>query len=159
MQYKVKLIWEKTAGDDFLKKNYSRVHKWIFDGGIELKASSSPHVVPVPMSDESAVDPEEAFIAAISSCHMLSFLFVAAKEKFIIESYKDNAVGIMKKNDDGKLAITEVTLNPKIIFGGNKIPDQSQLNDLHHRAHEECFIASSVKTKIHIAECEISSVN
>lgn len=121
---------------------------WRFDGGIELRASSSPHVVPLPMSDETAVDPEEAFIASISSCHMLWFLSIAAAKKYIIESYIDNAEGILEKNDDGRLAMTKVTLRPKIIFSGDKIPSQSQIDELHRQAHEKCFIASSVKTKI-----------
>ena len=148
MLYKVKISWKKNSNESFLDKKYSRVHKWIFDGGIEVHASSSPHVVPIPMSDESAVDPEEAFVASISSCHMLTFLFIAAKKNFLVESYDDFAEGIMKKNKDGRLAMTEVTLKPEIVFGGDKIPTKNQIDEMHHQAHEECFIANSVKTKI-----------
>ena len=148
MLYKVKISWKKNSNESFLDKKYSRVHKWIFDGGIEVHASSSPHVVPIPMSDESAVDPEEAFVASISSCHMLTFLFIAAKKNFLVESDDDFAEGIMKKNKDGRLAMTEVTLKPKIVFGGDKIPTKIQIDEMHHQAHEECFIANSVKTKI-----------
>ena len=148
MLYKVKISWKKNSNESFLDKKYSRVHKWIFDGGIEVHASSSPHVVPIPMSDESAVDPEEAFVASISSCHMLTFLFIAAKKNFLVESYDDFAEGIMKKNKDGRLAMTEVTLKPEIVFGGGKIPTKNQIDEMHHQAHEECFIANSVKTKI-----------
>ena len=148
MLYKVKISWKKNSNESFLDKKYSRVHKWIFDGGIEVHASSSPHVVPIPMSDESAVDPEEAFVASISSCHMLTFLFIAAKKNFLVESYDDFAEGIMKKNKDGRLEMTEVTLKPEIVFGGDKIPTKNQIDEMHHQAHEECFIANSVKTKI-----------
>jgi len=150
MSYNVKIVWKKRLTDNFIEKKYSRAHKWIFDCGIELHASSSPHVVPLPYSEENAVDPEEAFVASLSSCHMLSFLFIAAKKKFIIDSYEDNAEGILKKNNEGKLAMTEVTLKPGIVFSGENIPTKEQIDEMHHLAHEECFIASSVKTKINI---------
>lgn len=150
MSYIVKVSWKKKPDEDFLNKKYSRVHKWVFDGGIEVRASSSPHVVRLPFSDPSAVDPEEAFLAAVASCHMLSFLYEAAKKNFIPESYEDNAEGILAKNDEGKMAMTQVTLKPEIIFSKDNIPNREQLEELHHLAHEECFIASSVKTKIDI---------
>jgi organic hydroperoxide reductase OsmC/OhrA len=150
MSYKVKILWNKKPAEIFTDIKYSRVHKWIFDGGIELKASSSPHVVPVPMSDESAVDPEEAYIASISSCHMLWFLSIAAGKRFIIESYEDDAEGILAKDENGKLAMTEITLKPKIIFSGNKVPTEDEINSIHHLAHEKCFIANSVKTEVNV---------
>ncbi len=150
MLYKVKILWNKKPAEIFTDIKYSRAHKWFFDGGIELKASSSPHVVPVPMSDESAVDPEEAYIASISSCHMLWFLSIAAGKKFTIESYEDESEGILAKDEKEKLAMTEINLNPKIIFSGEKIPSQDEINELHHLAHEKCFIANSVKTKVKI---------
>jgi organic hydroperoxide reductase OsmC/OhrA len=150
MSYKVKILWKKKPAESFTDIKYSRVHKWIFDCGIELKASSSPHTVPVPMSDESAVDPEEAYIASVSSCHMLWFLSIAAGKRFIIESYEDDAEGILAKDENGKLAMTEITLKPKIIFSGNKIPAQDEINELHHLAHEKCFIANSVKTEVNV---------
>jgi organic hydroperoxide reductase OsmC/OhrA len=148
--YKVKIFWERGPGETFTDNKYSRAHMWKFDGGIELHASSSPHVVPVPMSDESAVDPEEAFVASISSCHMLWFLSLAAAKKLLVEKYEDNSTGILAKDDEGKLAMTEVTLNPVITFGGDKIPSEVQITGLHHLAHEKCYIANSVKTKINI---------
>ena len=150
MLYNVKILWQKKSNEIFIDKKYSRAHKWIFDCGIEIRASSSPHIVPVPLSDESAIDPEEAFLAAISCCHMLSFLPIAASKKYIVESYEDSAEGILSKNGRGKMAMTEVNLKPKIIFSGDKIPSQTQIDEFHHLAHEECFIASSVKTKINI---------
>lgn len=104
------------------------------------------------MSKESAVDPEEAFIASLSSCHMLWFLSIAAAKKFIVESYEDNAEGILAKNEEGKLAMTEVTLRPKVNFSGKTIPSRAQLDELHHLAHEKCFIARAVKTRISIVQ-------
>jgi organic hydroperoxide reductase OsmC/OhrA len=155
MTYNVKILWKKKHAEVFTDVKYSRAHKWIFDGGIELKASSSPHVVPVPMSDESAVDPEEAYIASISSCHMLWFLSIAAGKRFIIESYEDDAEGILTKDENGKLAMTEVILKPEITFSGNKIPVQDEINEIHHIAHEKCFIANSVKTKVKIQKSKV----
>ena len=150
MSYNVRIFWQKDSGEAFVDNKYSRAHTWIFDGGIELAASSSPHVVPLPMSKEAAVDPEEAFVASLSSCHLLWFLSIAAGRKFVVESYKDNAEGILAKNEEGKLAMTEVTLKPKVTFSGETIPTRAQIDELHHSAHEKCFIASSVKTKINI---------
>lgn len=150
MSYSVKISWEKDSGETFIDNKYSREHIWTFDGGISVSASSSKHVVPLPMSVESAVDPEEAFVASLSSCHLLWFLSIAADKKYIVESYEDNAEGILGKDDVGKLAMIEVTLKPKVIFGGNTIPSREQVDELHHLAHEKCFIANSVKTKINI---------
>jgi organic hydroperoxide reductase OsmC/OhrA len=152
MSYNIKISWEKDSGETFVDNKYSRAHTWTFDGGIELSASSSPHVVPLPMSVESAVDPEEAFVASLSSCHMLWFLSIAAGKKYIVESYEDNAEGILGKDEEGKLAMTEVTLKPKVNFGGNAVPSREQIDELHHLAHEKCFIANSVKTKINIVQ-------
>jgi len=152
MSYNIKISWEKDSGETFVDNKYSRAHTWTFDGGIELSASSSPHVVPLPMSVESAVDPEEAFVASLSSCHMLWFLSIAAGKKYIVESYEDNAEGILGKDEEGKLAMTKVTLKPKVNFGGNAVPSREQIDELHHLAHEKCFIANSVKTKINIVQ-------
>ena len=132
----------------FLDQKYSRAHRWRFDGGADVAASSSPIVVPVPMSDASAVDPEEAFIASLSSCHLLWFLSLAAKAGFVVDSYRDEAVGVMEKNENGKLAITRVTLRPAVLFSGDKEPTKEQVAALHERAHEECFIANSVRTMV-----------
>ncbi len=152
MPYNVRIYWEKNFDEGFVDKKYSRSHTWAFDGGIELAASSSPHVVPLPMSNASAVDPEEAFVASLSSCHMLWFLSLAAERHYIVESYEDNAEGILGKDDEGKLAMTRVTLKPKVKFGGKHTPSQDQIDELHHLAHEKCFIANSVKTKITVVQ-------
>ncbi|MDP2207978.1 MAG: OsmC family protein [Bacteroidota bacterium] len=152
MSYNVTVFWEKNLDEVFVDNKYSRFHTWIFDGGIELAASSSPHVVPLPMSNASAVDPEEAFIASLSSCHMLWFLSIAAEKNYIVESYEDSAEGILGKNEDGKLAMTKVTLKPKVIFNSKTTLSREQVDELHHLAHEKCFIASSVKTKITIQQ-------
>lgn len=150
MSYVVRVFWRKKPHEAYLDKKYSRAHTWSFDGGIEIEASSSPRVVPLPMSNESAVDPEEAFVAALSSCHMLSFLAIAAEHGYVVESYEDNAEGVLRKNDQGKLAMTKVTLKPHVTFGGDDIPSSDQVDKLHHLAHEVCFIANSVGTEIAI---------
>jgi organic hydroperoxide reductase OsmC/OhrA len=139
-----------TAGD-FLKLRYTREHRWTFDGGVEVLASSSPSVVPAPWSNPRGVDPEEAYVAAISSCHMLTFLFVAAKAGFAVASYHDDAVGVMTKTPAGVAWVSRVTLSPKITYAGDRRPTAEELATLHHAAHEGCFIASSVKTEIVVA--------
>jgi organic hydroperoxide reductase OsmC/OhrA len=149
-EHKATIHWQNN-GPDFLKGRYSREHTWTFDGGITVAASSSPSVVPVPYSNPANVDPEEAFIAAISSCHMLSFLYVAAKAGFAVESYDDQAVGVMAKNDLGVLWVSAVTLHPQIVYGGEKQPTPTDVDHLHHLAHEQCFIANSVRTDIRVA--------
>lgn len=150
MPYNVRIFWEKKVDEAFADNKYSRSHTWTFDGGIELVASSSPHVVPPPMSNESAVDPEEAFIASLSSCHMLWFLSMAVEKNYIVESYEDNAEGVLGKNEEGKLAMTQVVLKPEIKFGNKHSPSRGEIDELHRSAHEKCFIANSVKTKITI---------
>lgn len=146
-EYFAETIWTRD-GQDFSDNRYSRRHILRFDGGIDVPGSSSPHVIPIPMSDPNAVDPEEAFVSSLSSCHMLWFLFIAGKEKFCVDSYVDKAVGVMAKNSEGKLAMTVVTLRPEAIFSGDTRPTPAQIEAMHHRAHEECFIASSVKTDV-----------
>ncbi len=148
MAYNVIVSWKKNLEEVFVDSKYSRAHTWIFDGRIELAASSSPQVVPLPMSNESAVDPEEAFVASLSSCHMLWFLSIAAEKNYVVESYEDHAEGILGKNTDGKLAMTKVTLKPKVIFNSKTVPLREDVDKLHHMAHEKCFIANSVKTEI-----------
>jgi organic hydroperoxide reductase OsmC/OhrA len=148
-EYHARIVWNR--GDSrFTDNRYSRVHEWQFDEGIVVPASASPHVVRPPLSSQAAVDPEEALVAALSSCHMLTFLYLAAKQGFCVDSYEDAAVGVMEKNSQGKLAITRVTLRPDIRFSGDKLPTQADLDALHHAAHEECFIASSVRTEVGI---------
>jgi len=143
-----KIYWLRKNEEKFLDVRYSRAHKWAFDGGAEVPASSSPHVVPLPMSEASAVDPEEAFVASIASCHMLWFLSIAARRGFIIDEYLDNACGVMGKNAAGKMAITRVILSPQVRFGGERHPSPDELDALHHAAHESCYIASSVMSEI-----------
>ncbi len=146
-EYRVTILW--TRGDAaFVDNRYSRGHVWKFDGGIEVPASSAPSSVRLPYSVAEAVDPEEALVAAISSCHMLTFLFVAAKAGFVVDRYEDDAHGIMTKNERGKLFVSRVTLKPAIAFGGEKQPSPAEMKALHHQAHEECYIANSVVTEI-----------
>jgi organic hydroperoxide reductase OsmC/OhrA len=146
-EYKAEIVWSRN-GAVFTDNRYSRGHVWGFDGGVEVPASSSPHAVKLPYSVEAAVDPEEALVAALSSCHMLSFLYIAAKRGFVVDSYRDEAIGIMGKNERGKLWVTRVTLYPATIFGGERKPTWEELVAMHHEAHEECFIANSVKTEV-----------
>jgi organic hydroperoxide reductase OsmC/OhrA len=140
--------WKRGADDAFAQGRYSRAHEWAFDGGAVVPASASPHVVPKPYSDEAGVDPEEAFIASLSSCHMLFVLDFARRAGFVVDSYEDRAEGVMEKNAEGRIAITRVMLRPHIAWGGNKQPEAAALADLHHKAHEACFIANSVTTKV-----------
>ncbi len=145
--YTAVIRWDR--GDEvFTDNRYSRAHTWRFDGGLEIPASSSPHVVRLPFSIEAAVDPEEAFVAALSSCHMLSFLYVVAKRGFRVDRYIDAATGNLSRNAAGKLAMTRVTLHPDVTFSGEKQPSRTEIDELHHQAHEECFIASSVNTDV-----------
>jgi organic hydroperoxide reductase OsmC/OhrA len=146
-EHVAEVVWER--GDaPFLDQRYSRRHELRFDGGALWAGSSSPQVVPVPMSDPSAVDPEEAFVASISSCHMLWFLSIAAKHGFVVDHYRDRAVGLMGKDAHGRLAITRVTLRPDVRFAGTQEPDEVEVAAMHHEAHESCFIANSVKTEV-----------
>lgn len=145
--YTAQILWQRD-GADFLANAYSRRHLIRFDGGAQLAGSSSPQVVPLPLSDPAAVDPEELFVASLSTCHMLWFLSVAAKRKFEVDSYLDNAQGVMEANAAGKMAMTKVTLRPEVTFSGGRRPSHEQLDELHHRAHEECFIANSVTTDV-----------
>ena len=147
VQYTAEVLWHRGE-QDFISNRYSRRHLLRFDGGIEVAGSASPHVVPLPMSDASAIDPEEAFVASLASCHMLWFLSIAAKYKFCVDRYFDSAVGMMGKNTEGKMAMLTVTLKPEVQFSGKQMPTLEQINHMHHEAHEECFIANSVKTEV-----------
>jgi organic hydroperoxide reductase OsmC/OhrA len=138
-----------SVGDaDFLGRRYSRAHTWTFDGGAVVPASSSPHVVPLPMSDASAVDPEEAFVASLSSCHMLWFLDIASRAGHAIHSYEDAAEGRMGRDAAGRPVVDVVTLRPRARFAGARVPDAATLAALHHEAHEACFLANSVRCEI-----------
>lgn len=144
-RYSASVTW--TLDGDFADNSYSRGHIWRFDGGVEVPASASPTVVPLPRSRQDAVDPEEAFVAALSSCQMLWFLDLARQAGHVVERYEDEAEGEMKRIAPGKMAITSVTLRPRIGFA-DAPPDAAALDDLHRRAHEACFIANSVTTAI-----------
>jgi organic hydroperoxide reductase OsmC/OhrA len=147
--YVATVQWSREGGS-FLDNKYSREHQWIFDGGATVAASSSPHVVPTPYSNPAAVDPEEALIAALASCHMLSFLYLAGRQGFVVDEYRDEATGRMTRNANGKYWLSEVVLHPRILFSGDKTPDQPEIAALHHAAHEECYIANSVKTDVRV---------
>jgi organic hydroperoxide reductase OsmC/OhrA len=141
--------WERGE-QPFVDNRYSRLHRWSFDGGAEVPGSSSPYTVRAPLSDPAAVDPEEAFVASLASCHMLWFLSLAAKRGFRVDRYVDEAEGVMARNERGKLAITVVTLRPEVKFSGEKVPTREDLEGLHHEAHEECFIANSVRSEVRL---------
>ena len=146
-EYTAAVSWKR--GDAvFTDMRFSRAHLWSFDGGVTVPGSSSPHSVRVPFSRADAVDPEEAFVAALSSCHMLTFLYLAAKQGLVVDSYDDEAVGVMTKNERGKLFVSKVALRPRIAFSGAKLPSDAELAELHHHSHEECFIANSVLTEV-----------
>jgi organic hydroperoxide reductase OsmC/OhrA len=145
--YQAVIEWSRD-GARFTDNRYSRGHRWRFDGGVEVPASASPQVVPLPMSVAAAVDPEEAFVASLSSCHMLFFLSLAAKRGFVVDAYRDEAVGLMAKDGGGRLAMTRVTLRPEVRYDGEKSPTRAEEDALHHEAHEECFIARSVRTEV-----------
>lgn len=145
--YTAKIKWKSDSPEAFAKNQYGRAHEWLFDGGITVPASSSVHAVRLPFSVEEAVDPEEALVAAASSCHMLSFLWVVSKKGFVVESYEDNAVGEMTKNEHGKEWISKITLEPQIVWG-EKAPTAQELAEMHHTAHEYCYIANSIKSEV-----------
>ena len=146
-EYRATVEW-KRRDVAFVDNKYSRGHVWRFDGGVEVPASSAPASVPLPYSVAAAVDPEEALVAATSSCHMLFFLGFAAKQGFVVDRYLDEAIGSTSRNDHDKLYVSEIVLSPDVTFGGSKQPSKHELDTLHHRAHEECYIANSVKAEI-----------
>ncbi|MHC1547247.1 OsmC family protein [Phyllobacterium sp. K27] len=143
------ILWNRDEGTAFTDNKYSRAHVWQFDGGAEIPASSSPHIVRLPYSVAENVDPEEAFVASISSCHMLFFLAGAAKAGFVVEEYRDQAQGELAKNEKGKLYVSRVTLRPHVTYAGDS-PDNDAEAGLHHAAHEQCFIANSVITEVDV---------
>ena len=149
-EYKATIDW-KLSGANFLKCQFSREHTWTFDGGITVAASASPAVVPAPWSKPANVDPEEAFVASIASCHMLTFVWFASRGGFSLASYTDEAVGVMTKNERGAMWVSTVTLNPQLVWSGERVPTVEEITALHHKAHEECFIANSVKTDVRVA--------
>jgi organic hydroperoxide reductase OsmC/OhrA len=152
-EHKAIISWKRTS-PDFVTGKYSREHTWSFDGGFTMPASASPSVVPVPYSNPAYVDPEEAFVASISSCHMLTYLYVASRQGFLVDSYHDEAVGVMTKNEKGVPWVSLVTLHPQIAYSGNKLPTPADAERLHHLAHEQCFIANSIKTKVTVSDAK-----
>jgi len=147
-EYRAQIRWRRGAAP-FMDNRYSRAHTWQFDG-LEVPASSSPQVVRLPMSVEAAIDPEEAFVASLASCHMLWFLDLARREGLCVDDYHDEALGLMGRNPAGRIAMLRVTLRPRVVFCGERRPDAGRLSALHHRAHEECFIANSVITEVRV---------
>jgi organic hydroperoxide reductase OsmC/OhrA len=148
-EHRARIAW-KQGGGEFSRGKYSREHSWSFDGGLTVPASSSPAVVPAPMSNPANIDPEEAFVASLSSCHMLTFLFLAYRDGLEVASYEDEAVGVITKNERGASWVSTVVLNPRVIYEGAKTPTRADEERLHHAAHEGCFISSSVKTEVQI---------
>ncbi len=150
------ILWQRDEGAAFIDNRYSRAHRWSFEGGTEVLASSATTVVPVPYSVAEAVDPEEAFVASLSSCHMLWFLSLAAKQGFVVESYSDEASGVLGKEASGRMAMTVVNLHPRVVFGGERRPSDVEFTALHESAHEQCFIANSVKTDVRCAALDVT---
>ena len=150
MKHTAKILWKKQKQEKFIDGKYSRVHIWSFDEGIEIVASSSPKVISLPMSDASTIDPEEAFLASVSSCHMLFFLSIAASQNYCVEVYKDNVIGTMGQNKKGNIAINHIVLNPEVVFSNSKIPSLDQIEKMHQMAHSKCYLANSIIAKIKI---------
>ena len=148
-EHRATVRWQQSGGP-FAKRQYSRAHTWSFDGGVTVPAAASPSVVPVQFTDPSGVDPEEAYVASISSCHLLSFLPLAALAGFEPLRYEDDAVGHMTKNERGKLWVSAIDLHPRVTWAEGKAPSAEQEAELHHRAHDDCYIASSVRTEIRV---------
>jgi organic hydroperoxide reductase OsmC/OhrA len=145
--YTATIRWSRDGAEGFAKGQFSRAHTWTFDGGAVVSASASPHIVPAPWSDAAGVDPEEAFIVSLASCHMLFFVDLARRAGFVVDDYVDEAQGVLDKRADGRMWMSRVTLHPRVTWGGNP-PDEAALADLHHKAHEACFIANSVTTEV-----------
>jgi organic hydroperoxide reductase OsmC/OhrA len=141
------VVWDRFDAA-FTDNRYSRAHRWMFDGGATIPASSSPHSVPIPQSDPMGVDPEEAFVASLSSCHMLWFLSIAAERGFVIDHYEDRAIGTLARDESGRLAMTRVELRPDVAFSGPRLPADADVRAMHDEAHHACFLANSVRTEI-----------
>ena len=144
-EHKIMLEWKRET-DSFTYDSYNRNHVWVTDGGAKVVASAAPAY----RGNPAQMNPEEAFVAALSSCHMLTFLAMAAKKKFVVDRYSDPAVGFVEKNAQGKLAVTRVTLRPTVAFSGAAVPTPEQLTALHEEAHNGCFIANSVTTDVKV---------
>jgi organic hydroperoxide reductase OsmC/OhrA len=150
-EYFADIVWYRSAGEAFVDSRYSRAHEWRFDGGVVVPASSAVASVPLPYSRSENVDPEEALVAAASSCHMLSFLYVAARSRFVVDAYEDRALGTIKTDERGRQSIARIVLHPKIRFSGPRTPDAAQVERMHLEAHEQCYIANSLRSEITVA--------
>jgi organic hydroperoxide reductase OsmC/OhrA len=148
--YTATIRWSREGAEGFARGQYSRAHEWAFDGGAVVAASPSPHIVPAPWSDPAGVDPEEAFVASLSSCHMLFFVDLARRDGWVVDRYVDKAEGVLEKDAQGRMAMTRVTLRPRIEWDGERMPDTDAIAELHHRAHAACFIANSVTATVTI---------
>jgi organic hydroperoxide reductase OsmC/OhrA len=144
-EHEARIDWQRGAAD-FAPDTYDLTHRWTFGGGVDVEASGAPEF----RGRRELPNPEEALVAALSSCHMLTFLAIAARRRLVVESYHDEAVGHLEKNEHGRLAITRATLRPRVVFGGEKQPSADEIAHLHHRAHEQCFIANSVTTDVRV---------
>lgn len=154
-EHKASIHWERS-GPDMSRGKFSREHTWSFDGGLTVAASASPSVVPAPYSNPAGIDPEEAFVASLSSCHMLTYIYLASRQGFLLDRYHDDAVGVLSKNDRGALWISAVTLRPQITYSGDKRPTPAEEDSLHHLAHEQCFISNSAKTEVTVKPAQPS---
>jgi organic hydroperoxide reductase OsmC/OhrA len=154
--YSADLVWERDD-QPFIDRKFSRRHEIRFDGGVVVPGSASPHVVRPPMSDPAAVDPEEAFVASLSSCHLLWFIALAANAGFIVDRYEDHAEGVLERNAEGKTSMTSVVLRPRVTFAAGHAPDAAAYEALHHKAHEECYIANSVRTAVSVEPVLLTS--
>ncbi len=155
-EHKAIIDWKRGNGD-FLKGRYSREHTWSFDGGMTIPASPSPAAVPAPYSNSAHVDPEEALVAAVSSCHMLTYLYLAYRQGFQVDSYHDQAIGSMSKNERGIPWVSLIKLNPRIAYSGEKRPTTKQERELHHLAHEQCYISNSIKTEVVVCDASAAT--
>lgn len=150
-EHRATVAWRRGEGETFTDGRFSRAHAWGFDGGVTVPASASPSVVRAPFSRADAVDPEGALVAAAASCHMMTFLWLAAREGIRVDTWQDEAVGEMTTNAAGKLWLSRITLRPAITFSGDKVPTADEIRRLHGRAHEECYIANSIKAQVVVA--------
>ncbi len=152
-EHKATITWA-GAGPDFLKGRFTREHTWTFDGGLTVPASAAPAVVPPPLSNPAGIDPEEAFVASLSSCHLLTFLYLAYRKGIQVDRYEDEAVGLMAKGENGVPWVSQVRLNPRITYGGDRRPSHEEEAELHQQAHHHCYIANSVKTQVVVSGFE-----
>jgi len=142
-EHHAQIRWRRQT-ESFAYDDYDRTHDWEFGGGLRIQASSAPEY----RGRAELPNPEEALVTALSSCHMLTFLAIASRKRFVVDSYEDDAVGTMAKNEDGKIAITHAVLRPRVVFGGERRPDAEELSRMHESAHRNCFIANSVRTEV-----------